>query len=464
MDVRAQMLRIPDLDRFPSVDETHAELDELAARHPGLVSVRRIGTSRLGDPLRVLSVGEGPRDAVIIGGPHPNEPIGALTVGRLVRLLCEDASLRRELGYRWHLIPCADPDGARLNEGWYSHPGDRRRYARHFYRPAWKDQVEWTFPISGEEYFFDRSIPETAAVMRLMDEVRPAFVYSLHNGEYTGAYFYINRRDPALAARLAELADWEGIPLHHGEPELPGSVMVAPAVYMTPGGVRQARTFGMGGGSADYAARFGALHLITEVPYWADARICDATPTATPYAEVLKAGLAAQREMIDTLGRVMEAVRRDLTVQSPFRRSAEDMFETYRMCADGWEGLADGDRPATVAERFGNRQTLHMRRLRFTGTVRRMLDAEAAAGNLTPAVREQRARVRELFECWCDEADADSGGHPIPIRKLVAVQVAAALVAAAHARDLPSPGHTRDAPTTGDRAGTGGRPAETGRP
>ncbi|MCW2878421.1 MAG: hypothetical protein JWQ95_2521 [Sphaerisporangium sp.] len=434
MDLREQMRRVPDFDRFPSVDEMHADLDELAALYPDLVRLRRIGTSRLGEPLRVLTLGAGPRDAVIIGGPHPNEPIGSLTVSQLVRRLCEDDGLREELGYRWHLIPCVDPDGARLNEGWYADPGDRRHYARHFYRPAWSDQVEWTFPLTGDDYFFDRSLPETEALMRLMDEVRPAFVYSLHNGEYSGAFFYVNRRDPVLAARLAELPGWEGIPLHHGEPELPGSMMIAPAVYLTPGGTHQAKTFGFGGGSADYAARFGALHLITELPYWADQRVSDATPTATPYAEVLKAGLAAQRELIDVLRTAVAAVRRDLTVQSPFHRSTEDMLDTYRRFADGWEDLSDVDRPATVAERFGNRQTLHMRRLRLAGTFCRMLDAEAAAGNLTPAIREQRVLLRQVFDGWCDEADADSGGHPIALRGLVAVQLAAALVAAEHAR------------------------------
>ncbi|GAA3808129.1 M14 family zinc carboxypeptidase [Sphaerisporangium flaviroseum] len=434
MDVREQMRRVPDFDRFPSVDEMHAELDELAARHPGLVRLRSIGTSRLGEPLRALTLGSGPRDALVIGGPHPNEPIGSLTVSQLIRRLCEDAELRDSLGYRWHLIPCVDPDGARLNEGWYAGPGDRRHYARHFYRPAWNDQVEWTFPLTGDGYSFHGSLPETEALMRLMDEVRPSFVYSLHNGEYSGAYYYVNRHDPDLAARLIELPGWEGIPMHHGEPELPGAIAIAPAVYLTPGGAGQAKQFGAGGGSADYAARFGALHLITELPYWADERISDTTPTATPYGDVLKTGLAAQGELLDVLRSAMDSVRRDLTVYSPFRRSAEDMFDTYRKFADGWEDLPGADRPATVAELFGNRQTLHMRRLRFAGTLCRMLDAEAAAGNLTPAVREQRARLRELFEGWCDEAEAESAGRPIPIRKLVAVQLAAALVTAEHAR------------------------------
>ncbi|MFD1045304.1 hypothetical protein ACFQ1S_06750, partial [Kibdelosporangium lantanae] len=124
---------------------------------------------------------------------------------------------------------CADPDGARLNEGWYSRPGDRRAYVEHFYRPGLADQVEWTFPPG-------KPLPETTALMELMDAVRPSLVFSLHNSERTGAYFYLNRDDPVLAARLTELPAAQGVPMHIGEPEPPPTPTIAPGVYMTPSG------------------------------------------------------------------------------------------------------------------------------------------------------------------------------------------------------------------------------------
>jgi phage terminase Nu1 subunit (DNA packaging protein) len=66
--------------------------------------------------------------------------------------------------------------------------------------------------------------------------------------------------------------------------------------------------------------------------------------------------------------------------------------------------VPDLNRPATVAEEFGNRQMLHLMRLRLLGTFLRMLDAEVAAGNLTPAVREQRRLLAEQFETWYGQA------------------------------------------------------------
>ncbi|GAA3201031.1 M14 family zinc carboxypeptidase [Nonomuraea roseoviolacea] len=430
MDVTSHMSRVPDFTAFPTVDQMHAELDDLAAAHPDLVTLRRIGTSRLGEPLRVATIGTGPHDAVIIGGPHPNEPIGALTVSTLLRRLVEDAALREDFGFRWHLLPCADPDGARLNEGWYARPSDRRAYAEHFYRPAESDQVEWTFPLTGEDYFFDRTLPETEALMRLMDEVRPAFVYSLHNGELQGAFYYLSQDDPVLAARLTAIATAEGLPLHMGPPEVPSAVQIGPAAYLTPRGSQIAAMYGIGGGSVDYADRFGALHLVTELPYWADPRVADQTPTDQEYGEAIRGSLDGQRALIAELAASLARVKGDLTVRSPFRRALEDFVGTHDEFIADWESLPGTDRPATVAEVVGSRQLVHLMRLRYCGTYLRMLDAELAAGNLTPAVRAERARLGARFDEWFEEAEAEAMGTPIPLRSLVAVQLGAALLAA----------------------------------
>ncbi|MFI7054315.1 M14 family zinc carboxypeptidase [Streptosporangium canum] len=434
MDVDQHMSRVPDYTAFPTVDQMHAELDELAAAHPDLVRLRRIGTSRLGEPLRVATIGSGPHDAVIIGGPHPNEPIGSLTVSSLLRQLVEDTSLREDFGYRWHLIPCVDPDGARLNEGWYVRPGDRRAYAEHFYRPAEADQVEWTFPLTGEDYFFDRTLPETEALMRLMDEVKPAFVYSLHNGELQGAFYYLNKDEPALAARLAAIATAQGLPLHMGPPEVPSAAPIGPAAYRTPRGTELGAIYGIGGGSVDYADRFDALHLVTELPYWADPRVADGTPTGQGYGEAIQANLAAQRALIAELAQSMAAVRADLTVRSPFRVALQDFLDTHDDFISEWESFPGTDRPATVAEVVGNRQLVHSMRLRYGGTYLRMLDAELGTGNRTPAIRAERARFGTRFDDWFTEAEADATATPIPIRVLVAVQLGAALLAAESAK------------------------------
>src|ERR1044072_9371458 len=102
---------------IPTIDDMAALLRELCHRSPATCRRRLVGASRRGEPLELVSIGDGPQNALVFGGPHANEPAGFLTVRRLASVLCENAAERR--GFTWHFIACVDPDGARLNEGWY---------------------------------------------------------------------------------------------------------------------------------------------------------------------------------------------------------------------------------------------------------------------------------------------------------------------------------------------------------
>ena len=134
--LEAELESVPEIEVFGTADELVEGLRALAERHPGVTSLRRVGTSRLGDPLLCLTIGSAEDNALVFGLPHPNEPIGGLSALHLARRLCEDAGLLERLGHRWHMIACIDPDGPRLNEGWLKGPFTREHYARNVYRPA----------------------------------------------------------------------------------------------------------------------------------------------------------------------------------------------------------------------------------------------------------------------------------------------------------------------------------------
>ncbi|MEU7898639.1 hypothetical protein AB0B45_37990 [Nonomuraea sp. NPDC049152] len=113
MDVDQHMSRVLDYAAFPTMDQMHAELDDLAAAHLDLVRLRRIGTSRLGEPLRVATIGASPHDAVM--GPGSNrgkshEPIADLRLPGFSRLLMISVARVRsgsgtsvEIGGGWRL-------------------------------------------------------------------------------------------------------------------------------------------------------------------------------------------------------------------------------------------------------------------------------------------------------------------------------------------------------------------------
>ncbi|TDE34897.1 hypothetical protein E1295_36590 [Nonomuraea mesophila] len=437
---------VPAFDRFATVDEVHDALARLAGEHPGVASLRRIGTSRLGDPLLCLTVGDGPRHAVVAAGPHPNEPIGGLTVTHLATRLCTDAELRRAAGYTWHIVGCLDPDGTRLNEGWFAGPFTKAHYGRHFYRPAGDEQVEWTFPFSYKRAYFDRVLPETLALMRLIDDTRPTFLTTLHNGESGGVFYYLNRPEPALQRLLTSLPARYGVPLHAGEPEHPAVKQLEQAVYLAPSmedaydymeALGQDPTEHIGGAASDsYIKRYGTLGLTAEVPYWTDPSAADTTPAGRTYRDLLLAHSAAVRATAERLDEVLTAVSADLSARSPFVRASRSFVPMIAGIATTDEQRAGGagnDRPATVAEVSSCRDTLHSMRLRFGGMLLRALEGELAIGNATPAVRTWTRELAGTYDGWCAEAEAGAAHETIPIRHLVCLQYGAVLAGAGHA-------------------------------
>lgn len=450
--LRAAIDTVPEVSHFPTVDRLRADLAGLARTHPDTCRLRRIGTSRLGDPLEELVVGDGPDHAVVVGGVHPNEPIGSVTTHHLARTLAADPELLAESGYTWHIVGCIDPDGMRLNEEWFNGPFTRSHYGRHFYRPAPDEQVEWTFPFAYKDAYFDAMLPETVALMRLIDDTRPAFMCSLHNGEFGGVYYYLSRPEPELYEPLQAIPDAVGLALDTGEPEAPYAELFAAAIfemirtedqYEFMLGAGLDATPSAGTSSADYAAKYDTLTLVSEVPYWTNAASGDDSLTTTTYAAALAARASGLSDMAAVLTDVLTTVEPELSTRSAYLRASRAFVPMMAQIAETEAHRAarpEADHPATAAEVFSCDDLVHCFRLRYGGMLLRTLDAELATGNATPLVREQHARLSEQYRAWCHDADRAAGDdtETLAIRDLVAVQYAAILAGAAQARSRPA--------------------------
>jgi hypothetical protein len=453
MWLAAEIDAVPDIAAFATADELTAESERLAAEFPDVLELRRVGTSGQGEPLTCLTV-DGGRDAdgeaLVFGLPHPNEPIGGLTALHLAARLAADPDLRARLGHTWRIVACIDPDGLRLNEGWLKGPYTREHYARHFYRPAGAEQIEWAFPLEHKNAYFDAVLPETFALMRLIDTHRPTLMASLHNAELGGVYYYLSREEPVLYPVLQQIPTRLGLPLHAGEPEAPWIPQLADGIFrsldardaydhLEPIGL--APTIA-GNSTGSYADRYGTLTVVSELPYWSDPRIADRTPTAVSYAE----SLATNGERLAELGRQLAAVLTAVTgltsVESPFLRASRFYA---RLCGELGTDMTqradrtEPDRRATVAELLSATDMVHMFRLRYGGMLVRALDAELTIGNLRPALRAARAELAERYTGWCAEAADASPAQPIPIRSLVATQYAAVLATADHLHNRTPP-------------------------
>jgi len=425
---------VPD-DGFPTVDELREDLTRLSRAHPDRLMASILGRSRLGEPIDLFTIAGGARTVIVAAGVHPNEPIGFRSVQHLARLLIAQPETYG-FGATWHLVACIDPDGTRLNEGWFAAPLHRDDYYRGFYRPAPVEQVEWSFPYAYRGFGFDAPIPETAALMDLFDRVRPDVFVGLHNGEFGGVYFYTNEADPVLARELSAIPAEYGLPLDVGEPEMPGLAQLADAVFQAPLTREQidrrlalglAEPHAGGAGTADYLERFGTTTMIAELPYWVHPDAADTADADISYRDVLAAKADALEELDELMTGILDTVRGELTIDSPLRRASEAFAPGMGAVAAAERAriaTAETDRPATVAELFGNAQVVRTFQLRFGGILRRALDAEVHAGTATPAVRAAHADLGARWERWI-AADPHADLAPVPVNALVGVQLAA---------------------------------------
>ncbi|MFI9402534.1 M14 family zinc carboxypeptidase [Nocardia sp. NPDC052316] len=426
---------------FPTVDELYGFVDELAAAHPGMVAVEEIGRSRGGDPIREVRVGSGERHLIVFGNPHPNEPIGMATIRHLLGRLARGEA--DTLGATWHFVPCVDPDGTRLNEEWFAGPFTRTAVARGYYRPAGSEQPEWCFPITWRGRDVGVPMPETRALMTLIDRTRPALIASLHNADFGGGFFYCSGGDADYWSVLAGLLDDAQVPRHQGEPDAPGGARWAEGVFELPTFAKMAEALlavGVdpvaavgGGGSRDYAAPYGTAVLVSELPLWVDPRIADRRPSERSWGSVMRATATAYRDLAALVTGVLDRLGDRSIGRSPFERALRNVAGALQEMAADKDAAAEQDRLATLGEIFIEEYVwVAAQRLRTTGMLLRLLDEETRRD---PSLAAEKARVSAVFDSWSADIERNAPGEAVPLERLVAIQAGAIVTAATRLRD-----------------------------
>ncbi|MFD5615121.1 M14 family zinc carboxypeptidase [Kitasatospora sp. NPDC127060] len=403
----------------PSVEELALRLRSIGESRAGLARMRRIGTSREGRALEVLSIGSGPRAVLVVGGPHPNEPVGYATIGVLADLVAAHPDLRD--GLAWHFLPCVDPDAAAMNAGWTSLPLDLLAQHRHFYRPAMAEQPEWTFPVRWGDRLHRFGLSENQALADLVDVLRPAVAVSLHNSEFGAPFFVLSEDVPGLAEQLAAASARHGLPVAEaapadvvGWPELGRGVFRMPPVEeLVIRDHTQAPSYGAH--LAHYAARHGTVTLLPEVPRWhTGTRFDDAPPT-----ELANLAHALTREASE-VRRLMEQAS---LPDGVFTRAANDTLAVSTTVARSWRQRATHPAPAPGAELAEAHYMRVMMTLRAAGMALR------AANNApsSPSVLAVRGQLDELLAERARRCAQLLRPTPIELERLVAVQADATL-------------------------------------
>lgn len=432
---------IPDYEAFLTVDEMDASSKQLAEAYPEQVELLNLGKSKDGHPIYGLKIGEGSKNALMYGCPHPNEPMGAMLLEYLSKAMVEDPAFLEEYDYTWYLVKSIDVDGTKKNEKWFKPPFSVTNYARNFFRPAGHQQVEWTFPVNYKNYEFTEPIPETVALMDLIDEIKPEFIYSLHNAGFGGTYWYIGKDFPNAWEKLYATSAKQEIPLALGEPEVNYVPELAPAIfkmfgtkeiydyYEEYGTMPPEKMIHMGTSAHGYCEDQGydSTVLVTELPYFYEPAIENndylEITREESFLEGLDFSLKESQIMATYFKQIPPATGNQylMMVEASLRNMKQD-YETAKEFVTNNEAY---QQQCKVSEDFDNSKVKRFYNLLSWSLLLRGIEEEIDKG---ASLEELKKQVEEKFNQRAQNCEELLDYHFIPIQKLIRVQLESGLI------------------------------------
>ncbi|MCG7523995.1 hypothetical protein MHW47_06005 [Streptomyces sp. OfavH-34-F] len=396
--------------RPPTWLELHERVRSFATSYPDLCQVSSVGTSRGGEDLPLLVIGDGPLKMVVAAGSHPNEPIGGQTIITLAKYLFAHPAERKRA--TWYLVPSSDPDGLRLNEKWLTGtwPPTMEAYHRGFYRPEAPAQPDWTFPFDDGTA---AQLPETRALMKVIDTAEADAVLSLHSSDSGGSFYMVTRGEAELVSILAQAAARNGLPLEAIPSdciglESPGDgvfVLSTPAPPLAGDLGSDAEWRPAGVSSVAYAARRnGALGVVPEVPMW----------RTTPITLSAEDGARLQEAAGELCTGVLDRIAAASTCATPYLPAVQDVVKILRFMA-----RVSREQPDQSADQDLNLLVP----LRASGMLLSHLDAQLAADPQHPVLLRERDLVEKQFSAWLRAAEHALQPEPISLSQVVGYQL-----------------------------------------
>lgn len=434
-------------DDFRTLEELEAGTRKLLEGGAHSVTVTRVGESWAGRPIEMISIGEGKDNALIVAVPHPNEPVGAVTVERMMALMLGPGGERERRGLRWNFIKAIDPEGLRLNQGWLKKPRTLESYFTHFFRPAADRQPDMTFPVELKGSRFEASTPENQAWQKAFELTQPKLHASVHNCDYGGALHLMSRLQPDLIPTLEQITtgygltpldslEQVGLPLEfigRGVARYPS----VPEIVAAEPNAKPAEVWPFGEMSPGYAeARFGTFTIISEVPLWDDVRLRDESASVfTPRDQLAE----TQQSLIE----LREFFNRHLEPLIPMVSSPDGeqllaaVRETATWVSRSIDYFAMRERSADTTTHMPVREYLQKAALYALAVARGYAMVARIAGfaleeggGRNPiaqaAQAEGIARVRKVTSAL----DSDRTVRPVPLATLTGIQMDAILASA----------------------------------
>lgn len=409
---------LPEL-RYPSLAELVLSARALAAHRPALCTLRQVGVSRAGRPLHLLSVGHARRAVLVVAGAHSNEPTGGPTLLAVAERVLRERELRADVS--WHFLLCADPDGASLHVT----PAPRTLfdYHRGFFRPAAPEQPEWA-PAALPP---DRLPPETRALTRVIDELRPYLQVTLHGTDLGGSWVQLTKDVPGLAEPFAKSAAELHIPVETGASDAAGWPASGPGVHVMPAPGAGAAYPSMPDDARSstwyHVHRYGGLTAVVEVPMWASDLVDDPAPHPDPARAMRRLAARLRRDALEVELVLAEALPRLEGVDGPLFRAAKWALELVPGLAADWTHTPPADDTMAYVgsvDAFGRRLPL-----RAAAMLLRVLQETDDRG---------AERLEHLVASWSDSFAERFRARWVPLENQVEHQSRTVVAAALHAR------------------------------
>ncbi|WP_320778419.1 M14 family zinc carboxypeptidase [Streptomyces sp. CRN 30] len=413
---------------YPTVDELARHAERLVAAHPGLLRLGAVGTSRAGRPLWLLSAGRGRRHVLTVAGAHSNEPVGGASALRLAERFALDPALLDALDCTWHLLLCLDPDGMALSErhGWPRGGWRVERYYRHFYRQQFTRQPE-SRPAGQRAR---APLPESDALVDLLDELRPAVQFSLHGIEAGGTFLQLTRTVPGAARTFHELAANLRIPLEHRPFDCLDWFVEGPGILVLSGAAPGERDVSgyLSELTWTYPMRHGTVSAVIEAPMWAVDAVGDPRRTAEPEVQIARVGrtLLERGEQVEAVLGPDPGPRGPVPAALlPYDAAARELLGVGPAIVHTWKSyLADDLGGIGLATTVGNSVSLDIAARRVPLRAAAMLRQTLGEPPADPVAADA---LDDLVRRWSRELETSFGARWLPVRRQTALHVHAML-------------------------------------
>ncbi|WP_328747540.1 M14 family zinc carboxypeptidase [Streptomyces sp. NBC_00285] len=395
---------------YPAVDELERRARALVRAAPGRLRLEQAGRSRAGRPLWLLSAGRGERHILSVAGAHANEPVGGASALRLAALFARRPGMLESLDCTWHFLLCLDPDGAQLAHGWQPEEPEPSLTECHrgFYRPAFALQPE-SLPMPP-----GTPLPESAALIRLLDELRPVAQFTLHGIEFGGAFVMMTREVTGAADAFRRTAARLRVPVDRHPVDGPDWRLDPPGVLVLPDGHRAGERDPSGYVAEStwlHPRRHGTLTTLIETPAWSVPSVSDARPVADPDREAARLGevlLGRGQELADVLGTRLDAdVPEEL---APLRDAARELLDVAPLIVQSWAAEGPGRFQGHFATRGISARRIPLRVAAMAGRALARTDPRAAE-ILDDLVREWSQELEKTYDLRWVPVATQTGLH-----------------------------------------------------